>query len=115
MASTPITASKIGIVFSTGKKHLRGHIYVDSDSEWPAIESAIAAIPGLSIVFIPMSEHHAGHDAFHKSIATAIGVPTVEQLFTDPRCAVIDNATNMVEHIIMADDSIDTLPGKTII
>src|SRR5215831_7503878 len=112
---TPTTASKVGIVFSTGKKHQRGHIYVDSDAEWPAIQAAIQATPGLSLTFVPMSSHLAGPDQFHQDIATAIGVPTAAQLFTDPRCAVIDAQTLLVEQVIMADDSLDTLPGKILV
>ena len=112
---TPITGSKVGIVFSTGKKHVRGHIYVDSDAEWTAIQTAINAIPGLSLTFVPMNSHLAGHAQFHQDIATAIGVPTATQLFTDPRCVIVDNVSNMVEHVILADDSIDTIPNKTLV
>lgn len=115
MTPTPITASKVGIVYSTGKKHQRGHIYVDDDSEWPAIQAAITAVPGLGLTFVPMSSHLAGHDKFHADIAAAIGVPTAAQLFTDPRCVVIDSVSLTVEAVLLADDSIDTLPGKILV
>ncbi len=110
---TPTTGSKVGIIYSTGKKHVRGHIYVDSDAEWPTIQANLPA--GCSIVFVPMSSHIAGPNQFYTDLATAVGLPTMAQQFTDPRCVVIDNISNIVEKIIMADDSMDTMQGKTLI
>lgn len=110
---TPTTGSKVGIVYSTVNKHVRMHVYVDSDAEWATWEANLP--PGCSIAYVPMSAHHAGHDVFHQAIATAVGLPTVEQMFTDGICAVVDNKTGLVEQTIMADALIDTLPGKTLI
>jgi hypothetical protein len=114
LTTTPTTGSKVGIVISVGKKHVRGHIYVDSDAEWPAWQAAIATDPNLSLIFVPMASHLAGSDQFHQDVAAAVGV-TLTQMLGDPRCVVVDNASNMVEQVIMADDSIDTLPGKTLV
>lgn len=113
MVRTPENGSKVGIIYSTSNKHVRAHVYVDSDDEWAQIEANLPA--GTSIVYIPMSSHHAGHDTFHQDIATALGHSTVTQQFTDPRCVIIDNNSLTVEHVIMADASIDTIQGKTLI
>lgn len=110
---TPLTGSQVGIIYSTGKLHMRQHIYVEDDSQWAQIQANLPA--GCSLAFVPMSAHLAGHDTFHQAIATAIGVPTAAQLFTDPRCVVVDNVSLTVEQVILADDSIDTIPGKTLI
>ena len=110
---TPPTGSKVGIIYSTVKLHVRAHIYVDSDAEWPQIEATLPV--GTSIAYVPMSAHLGGPDTFYPAIATALGHATPTQQFTDPRCVVIDNVALTVEQVIMADDSIDTLPGKTLI
>lgn len=109
---TPTTGSQVGIIYSTVNKQMRQHIFVDSDAEWPAIQANLPA--GCSIAFVPMADHLAGSDSFHQAVATAIGVPTAAQLFTDPLCAVIDN-TNTVVDLIMADASIDSVPGMTLV
>lgn len=89
---------------------MRQHIFVENDSQW----SQIPIPPGCSIAFVPMSSHVAGQDTFHQAIATAIGVPTATQLFTDPRCVVIDS-TNTVISVIMADAGIDKIQNMTLI
>lgn len=105
--ATPVNARHVGIVYSTKNKHMRRHVYVEDDALWPQIEASL--LPGESLAYVPMSYHHAGHDVFHQAIADAIGVPTKEQLFTDPRCVVIDE-TNTVVDVIMADADIDIHP-----
>lgn len=112
MKPTPVTANSVGIIFTTGKNHVRAHVYVDDDSEWAAIRANLPA--GFGLALIPISAHHGGHDTFHQAIATALGHATVTQQFTDPICEVIDNVTGQVEQLIMADDSIDKIPGKTL-
>src|SRR5258708_19773600 len=96
---TPTTGSKVGIIYSTGKKHVRGHIYVDSDAEWPTIQANLPA--GCSIVFVPMSSHIAGPNQFYTDLATAVGLPTIPQHFTDPLFFVIDIISNLFYKIIM--------------
>lgn len=115
MTPTPTTASNVGIIFTTNKKHVRAHVYVDSDAEWTAIQANLPA--GFSLAFVPMSAHLAGHDTFHSTIATTLGLATVAQQFTDPRCVVIDNVSLLVESVSMLDDSVDgpQYPGKTLI
>jgi hypothetical protein len=113
VTATPTTGSKVGIIYSTGKLHVRAHIFVDSDAEWPQIEATLPS--GCSIAYVPMSAHLGGHETFYPAIAAALGHASPTQQFTDPRCVVIDSGSLTVEQIIMADDSIDTLPGKTLI
>lgn len=111
--STSTISSKVGIIYSVGKKHVRAHVYVDSDNEWDEIEGKLPV--GLAMAYIPISAHYAGHHAFYSAIATALGHSTITQQFTDPRCVVIDSTTNIVEQVILADDSFDNIPGKILI
>lgn len=113
MSVTPTTANNVGIIFTTGKNHVRAHVYVDSDAEFAAIQASLPA--GFGLALVPMSAHLGGHDTFHQAIATSLGLATMAQQFTDPCCAVIDNISLTVEQVIMADDSMDTIQGKTLV
>lgn len=114
---TPITASNVGIVYSLGKKIVYGHHYVEDDSVWGWFEPILLSHhPGkLGIVYIPMEFHLGGHSTFYPAIARALGHPDVNTQFTNGRCAIIDTSTNLVEHICLADDTIDTIEGKILI
>ena len=107
---TPLTASKVGIVYGIKSGHVRRHIYVDHDSHF----AAECLLPGEAICFVDINHHHAGHDVFHEAIRDAVtahgGVDAV--LFPgEPGSrmfAHVDPATGVVDAIIMADPDIDT-------
>lgn len=114
---TPTTGSKVGIVYSTGRmKLICGHVYVDSDGEWPAWEAAMAERPEFGFFYVDMAHHHAGHDVFYQAINDAMlarhGVNAVQHGDPSANCAVIDPATGVVESVIRADDSIHSFPGR---
>lgn len=113
---TPTTGTKIGIIYSAGNKHVRGHVYVDDDAEWPAWEAAMAARPEFGFLYVDMAHHHGGPEVFYPAINDAMvakhGVNAVQHDDPAGNCAVIDPATGLVEAVIRADDAIDALPGK---
>jgi hypothetical protein len=121
----PVT--KMGVVYSLGKKHIRRHIYLvdPSDAAGHALRDDAELnhpgwlLPGEGMVMIDLEHHHAGHDRFHGAINAAIvalhGVNAVQHDDPSAHCAVIDLATGVVENVIRADDSIDSLPGKLLV
>jgi hypothetical protein len=98
-----MASTKVGIVYSTGNFHIRSHIFPDDDSE---LNNPAHVGPGEAMVTIPLSSC-TDHDTMNTAIVAA-----VPGTIGNPRCVVIDNITGIVEQVIMADASIDALPGK---
>lgn len=107
---TPLTASKVGIVYGARSGHVRRHIYVDQDPDF----ERETLLPGEAMCFVDIAHHHAGHDVFHQAIRDAVaahGGVTAVVFHGEPGSrmfAHVDPVTGVVDAITMADPDIDT-------
>jgi hypothetical protein len=97
-----MAATKIGVVYGTKNKHIRRIIVPDDDAE---LNNPLHVGPGETLATVPV-----GTSIDHATLAKLLGTNA------DPsacRCAVINNGTNKVIDIVMADPLIDNIEGHT--
>jgi hypothetical protein len=103
-----MTATKFGVVISTGNAHIRRCYFPDSDAQ-------LASYPlssGESLVQVsvgPYPNTAAWQAAVDAAVLAAAGKPP-----GNPWCAVVD-ATGNVVAVIMADAAIDSVSGMTLV
>jgi len=103
-----MTALLFGTIYSTATGQIRRYYYPTDDSQI----ATYPLLPGEAIVSVsrgPYPNAAAWQAAVNTAVTNAAGkVPG------DPRCAVID-ATGHVVSVVLADPSIDSIPGMTLV
>jgi hypothetical protein len=105
---TPLTASKVGIVYSKATGLVREHIYVENDWQFDTHRNRLH--PNEDLCFVDIVHHHAGHDVFHQAIRDSVkahGNVDAVLFQSDPGATLYRHTTE--GHVILADPTVDDL------
>jgi hypothetical protein len=99
-----------GVVYSIGNVHVRRYVYSSDDSE---LDPAKICHPGEGLALVSRRPY-LSTAAYYKAISDAVTAAAGKPPATFLDCACVD-ANNVVDSVIHADASVDTLPGFTLI
>ncbi len=109
-----MASSSIVIFYATGSKQIRGVLVPDSDEELKALNPKAPA--GETMLTVPafVSPQRGIFDPANNQYVIDCVTQATGMTPPDPSCAVVD-ANGVVEAVIAADETLDALPGKTLV
>lgn len=103
-----MAATKFGVIYSIANAHVRRYHYGSTDAE---LTSALCA-QGEAIVPVSIGPY-VSTAAWQAAINTAV-TAAAGKAPGSPRCCVI-NGLGQVTSVIMADPTVDSIPGMTLV